>query len=79
MEITGTQIKNLITKFYYKNNNLCFQILLLLDQNKSVAYEEYVDYSAYKKAYNELMDIKTKNLSLFLPTVNIETAPLSFA
>lgn len=71
MNIRGKQIKDLITKFYYKNNDLYFQILLMLtDRAQTVTISEHSDYAEYKAAYNQLIQIKTNNLSLVLPKTN---------
>lgn len=79
MNIRGEQIKNLLTKFYYKNNNLCFQIFLLFEQDQSLIYSEHTDYADYKKTYGRLLDARTKNLSLELPKNNLETSPMILA
>lgn len=71
MNIRGTQIKDLITKFYYKNNDLCFQILLLLKDNvESVSVSEHTDYTEYKKVYDQLIHIKSNDLSFSIPSIN---------
>lgn len=41
-------ISNLITKYFYRNNHLCFQILLKMESSETIAYKEYADYAAYK-------------------------------
>lgn len=79
MNIRGEQIKNLVTKFYYQNNHLCFQIFLLFDQDRSLIYSEHTDYAEYKKTYGDLLNAKTNNLSLELPKNNLETSSLILA
>lgn len=70
--IQGGQVKDLITKFFYRDNHLCFQILLHLEGNETVIYKEYIDYSEYKKAFNELQQIRSKNRSLVIPNKNLK-------
>ena len=65
--INGNEIQNLITKFYYKNNHLCFQILLYLGVENTVPFKEFTDYTEYKKVYSELMNAKTTNQVVALP------------
>jgi hypothetical protein len=69
--IQGGQVKDLITKFFYRDNHLCFQILLHLEGNETIIYKEYIDYSEYKKAFNELQQIRSKNKGLTVPNKNI--------
>ena len=76
--IKGTQIKNLITKFYYKDNHLCFQILIHCEGDKTIVYNEYTDYSEYKKEYNKLLEIKSDETSVNLPQTDTETSNMSF-
>ncbi len=76
--IKGTQIKNLITKFYYKDNHLCFQILIHCEDDKTIVYNEYTDYSLYKKEYNKLLEIKSENVNVDLPNTDVQTTNMSF-
>ena len=69
---SGNEVKNLVTKFYYRNNHLCFQILLDVDQDDFVAYNEYVDYSEYKQAYDELINMRTNNSTITLKQEEIQ-------
>jgi len=67
MNYKGEEIKNLITKFYYRNNHLCFQILLYINGEKTVPYQEFTDYNEYKATYNKLQDQKSNNAVISLP------------
>lgn len=69
---SGNQVKNLITKFFYKDNHLCFQILLEVDKQDFVCFEEYVDYSKYKKAYDELITLKANNSPIIIKQLEYE-------
>ncbi len=77
MTLSGNEIKNLITKFYYKNNHLCFQILLSMDKGNMLQYNEYADYNEYKLAFNELMSLKTGNSTIELKQLNYETSDIN--
>ena len=70
--IQGGQVKDLITKFFYRDNHLCFQILLHLEGNETVIYKEFTDYSEYKNAFNELQQIRSKNRGLVIPNKNLK-------
>ena len=67
MIIQGKEIENLITKFYYKNRQLCFQIILNLGLSGKVSYCEYDDYFVYKQKFNELLDAKHQDKNILVP------------
>lgn len=77
--IKGTQIKNLITKFFYKDNHLCFQILIHHEDDKMIVYNEYTDYSLYKTEYNKLLEIKAQSTVVDLPKTGAQSTNASFA
>lgn len=56
------RINNLITKYFYRNNHLCFQILLKMENNETVAYKEYADYAAYKHDFSRFKEIITQRM-----------------
>lgn len=66
--INGSEIQNLITKFYYKNNHLCFQILLHFGLDRTVPFQEFSDYAEYKRVYNDLLAVKNSDKPLTLPS-----------
>lgn len=61
LEIRGNNVKDLITKFFYRDSNLCFHILLHVDGGETVFFREYVDYAEYKKAFSDLQQAKLNN------------------
>ncbi len=63
--IRGSRISNLITKFYYKENELRFMILIQSD-NDVIPYQDFSDYGAYKTAFNKVLEAKSKDLILSL-------------
>jgi hypothetical protein len=56
----GHQLENIITRFYYKQKELYFQIILQL-AGKEVVYNEYSDYVIYKSQLQNLLEIKESN------------------
>ena len=72
-KIEGKQVKDLITKFFYKKNNLCFQILLHTNSADVVKYGEYFDYKQYKTAFNELQEARSRNDQIDLQHKNSTT------
>jgi len=76
--IHSSKIKNLITKFYYKDNHLCFQILLNCENNETRLYKEYEDYDQYKMEYNKLLDVKAANELVLVEEEAVRETHLSF-
>lgn len=52
------RFQDLITKFYYKQNHLCFQIILNVGNDEMVPYQEFTDYQEYKVAFEKLSKMK---------------------
>jgi hypothetical protein len=69
MIIKGKAIENLITKFHYKNRQLCFQIILNLGLDGKIPFSEYDDYFAYKQTFNELLKAKAENKDIHVSAV----------
>jgi len=72
-------LQYLITKFYYKNNQLCFQILVQDESKNKTAQMEYSDYTEYKKAYNQLMDLKSQEKSIKTPLIQQDSSYMSLS
>ena len=64
----GHQLENIITRFYYKQKELYFQIILQLPE-KEVVYNEYKDYVKYKSQLQHILNIKESNGILHLNTM----------
>lgn len=77
--INGQDVQNLITKFYYNDNHLCFQILLYLGVEQTIPYKEFTDYAEYKKVYSELMTAKTSNQPISVPQSEGVLSNIDFA
>ncbi len=56
----GDKLENIMTRFYYKQKELYFQIILQL-AGKEVIYNEYRDYMTYKSQLQNLVKIKESN------------------
>ncbi len=77
--IHSSKIENLITKFYYKKNHLCFQILLNCEGNETKLYKEFNDYAQYKAAYNKLLEMKKLDELILLEETAVNETHLSFS
>ena len=71
IEIHGNKIRDLITKFFYRDSQLCFHILLHMDGGETVFFREFMDYAEYKKAFSGLQQAKLNNIVINVPTKNL--------
>ncbi len=61
------QVKDLITKYFYRDEHLCFQLLVLADGGEKVFFNEFTDYSECKRALEELQQIKSRGAAVRVP------------
>ncbi len=73
------RFQDLITKFYYKQNHLCFQIILNVGNDEMVPYQEFTDYKEYKIAFEKLSQMKQSILAIPTMTTLAETKPTIYA
>ena len=73
MEIHGNKIRDLITKFFYRDSHLCFHILLHVDGGETVFFREFTDYAEYKKAFSDLQQDRLNNTIINAPKKNLAT------
>lgn len=67
MDISGMDIVNLITLFYYKNDHLRYQIIMHLTGERNVLYGEYTDYKEYKIEFENLSTQRKNNFKIQIP------------
>lgn len=72
-EIHGNKVKDLITKFFYRDSHLCFHILLHVDGGETVFFREFTDYAEYKKAFSDLQQARLNNIIINVPKKNLAT------
>jgi|GEM_PF-1561531 len=60
----GSQIENLVTKFFYKNNRLHYQILIYRTDKQKFLYKTYDDYNLYKSTYDALLNAQHAQLPI---------------
>ena len=73
MEIHGNRVRDLITKFFYRDSHLCFHILLQVDGGETVFFREFTDYAEYKKAFSDLQQARLNNIIINAPKKNLAT------
>ncbi len=70
-EIHGNKVRDLITKFFYRDSHLCFHILLHVDGGETVFFREFTDYAEYKKAFSDLQQARLNNIIINVPKKNL--------
>ena len=73
IEIHGHKVRDLITKFFYRDSHLCFHILLHVDGGETVFFREFMDYAEYKKAFSDLKQARLNNIIISEPKKNLAT------
>lgn len=73
-QIHGAEVKDLVTKFFYRGNQLCFQIILQVDGGERIPYKEFSDYAEYKKAFSELQQQKGNRTMIKFPNRNVHSS-----
>ena len=70
--------KCLLTKFYYKNDNLHFQILIQNGDEIEI-HGEYLDYDEYKEVFDALQSKMNEKKPIKVATEKIRRAESFFA
>ncbi len=78
MTNTGFNMQDLITKFYYNNNHLCFQILVKESGGDTSPYMEFTSYNEYRKVFNELTEKKNRGERIEVNSTNENLTNISF-
>ncbi|MBI5916644.1 MAG: hypothetical protein HY842_14805 [Bacteroidetes bacterium] len=76
-EIHGKNVRDLVTKFFYKDNHLCFHILLRVDGGETVFFREFTDYAEYKKAFSDLQQAKLSNIIINVPEKSLDSSVIA--
>jgi hypothetical protein len=63
--IWGSEIENVLTRFFFNDKEPCFQIVLQID-NRDIIYGEFDSYKSYKNIINTLRTAKKDNLKIML-------------
>lgn len=64
LDIAASDIINLITLFYYKNNHLRYQILIHLSGERTIVFGEYDNYKEYKAEFEKLQNQRKNNFQI---------------
>lgn len=70
--IKGKDIKRLVTRFQYKRESMCFEILLKLDRStEMIVFLKTDDYNEFKQSFDELMTIRSENRTVLIPSSSL--------
>lgn len=68
INIKGNDIKRLVTRFQYRKDEMCFEILLRLHNTaEMVLFLKTTDYGIFRKTFDELMTIRSENRTISIP------------
>ena len=70
--IKGRQVKDVITKYFYRGNSLCFQIVLEKVDGKALLFLDCTDYSEYQKALTYLHTSRDNDAMIEIPKKSLE-------
>ncbi len=64
---TGVDIDDVQTKFFFRENLLCFHVLVKMKSGETVFFQEFKDYSEYINMYNGLLAAKSNGTVITFP------------
>lgn len=73
------KIDDLITRFFYKEEQLYFRIMVRINGGTLLPFNDYADYNEYKKDYAQLVEKKRANDGLQVTTNKAATTYMDFA
>jgi hypothetical protein len=65
--VEGRQVRNLLTRFYYRSSQLYFQLILELKSGDCVLFREFDNYSVFKEAFDNLQTATRSEVSIHIP------------
>ncbi len=78
-ETLNQKIDDLITRFFYKEEQLYFRIMIKLNGGTMLPYNDYADYNEYKKAYASLVEKKRSGDAIMNMESVAKTSQMDFA
>jgi len=78
-ETLNQKIDDLITRFFYKEEQLYFRIMIKLNGGTMLPYNDYSDYNEYKNAYATLVEKKRSGDTMINVNQNQQTSQMDFA
>jgi len=78
-EILNQKIDDLITRFFYKEEQLYFRIMIKLNGGTMLSYNDYADYNEYKNAYATLVEKKRSGDAINNLAIAEKTIQMDFA
>lgn len=78
-ETLNQKIDDLITRFFYKEEQLYFRIMIKLNGGTMLPYNDYADYNEYKEAYASLVEKKRSGDTMIGMTQKNKTNQMDFA
>ncbi len=67
--VEGKKIEDVITRFYHKDGELHYQLLIKIKGGTTITFKEFKDYSLYKKALSILVKAKKERSTIKIDSV----------
>jgi len=64
--IKSADVENIITKFYFKEKLLCFQVILNLASQEKILVGEFEDYVEYQQKFKDLIYLKKSGTDIYI-------------
>lgn len=65
--VEAVTVKDVWTKFLFNKKNLCFQVLLEIENGEVLLYQELKDYSEYKNTLKDLQCARSNDAVVKIP------------
>ena len=66
LTVKSDDIENVITRFYYKGEQLRFQIIFRLESKENILYEDFEDYLEYRQKFDDLVLLKRREEGILI-------------
>ncbi len=76
-QFRGVDIDDVQTKFFFRENLLCFHVLLKMKSGETVFFQEFKDYSEYINMFNGLLSAKSNGTVITFPDKIINSGSAS--
>lgn len=73
--VKGEDIKRLVTRFQYRKDEMCFEILLRMNNAvEMVSFLKTTDYGIFRKTFDEIMTARSEKRNLQVsPSSNFQS------
>lgn len=67
LQVESEDVVDVVTRFFFYENNLCFHVLLKLRSGEMALINEFKDYTEYTNALSDLRTAWSKRAAITIP------------